>query len=92
METSKRILCKAITWQVMGLIVMTVLGYLLTGSIQTGGSLAVLGALVGFVTYVLHERVWSRISWGRVSGAADMAEPSAARATEMPATFTHPAE
>ncbi|MHA3916565.1 DUF2061 domain-containing protein [Halovulum sp. GXIMD14793] len=67
METSKRTLCKAITWQVMGLVMMTVLGYLLTGSIQTGGSLAILGALVGFVTYVLHERVWSRIGWGVTS-------------------------
>lgn len=65
MDSHKRIVIKAVTWQVMGLIVMTVVGYLFTGSIAAGGGIALVGAIIGFVSYVLHELLWSKVRWGR---------------------------
>ncbi|WP_114390033.1 DUF2061 domain-containing protein [Notoacmeibacter marinus] len=64
METRKRSLVKAVSWQVWGLVTMAMLGFMMTGSIRTGGQLALLSALIGFLCYLLHERIWSAIRWG----------------------------
>lgn len=64
METRKRSLVKAVSWQVWGLVTMALLGFVMTGSIRTGGQLAVFSAMIGFLCYLLHERIWSAIRWG----------------------------
>lgn len=64
MDTRARSIAKCLTWQTCGLIVMTLITYGLTGSLATGGAVAVLGTAVGSVTYVLQERAWARIAWG----------------------------
>lgn len=64
METPLRSLAKAVTWQALGLVTMTVITFALTGSLATGGAVALLGAVLGAVFYVLHERIWARIRWG----------------------------
>lgn len=66
MESPTRTIAKAVSWQLLGLLSMTLIGYLFTGSVAAAGSLAVVTAVVGAVCYVLHERVWNRIAWGRV--------------------------
>lgn len=65
METPARSLAKAVTWQLLGLVVMTLIGYLITGSLGAGGAIAVAGTASGFVSYIAHERIWARIPWGR---------------------------
>jgi uncharacterized membrane protein len=39
---------------------------LMTGSAALGGALAVANTALGFVAYVLYERCWARVSWGRL--------------------------
>jgi uncharacterized membrane protein len=68
METPARSLAKAVSWQIVGLIAMTGIGYAFTGSLSTGGVLAVVTTACGFVSYLVHERVWARIRWGRMPG------------------------
>lgn len=63
-ETRRRSLAKALTWQSTGLVLMTAITWWMTGSVATGGMIAVLGAATGMVTYILHERLWARTSWG----------------------------
>lgn len=65
MDSKTRILIKAITWQVMGLFSMMLIGFLFTGSLAASGGIAVVGAVTGFVCYFVHEIAWSKISWGR---------------------------
>jgi len=60
MSPKTRILAKAITWQLSGLIVMSVIGYVHTGSWSAGGGIAITAALVSFVTYAVHEWLWDR--------------------------------
>lgn len=67
METTTRMVVKALSWQLLGLIVMAAIGYILTGSLQTAGSFALLTSAIGLVTFVLHEKLWARIPWGRRS-------------------------
>ncbi|NDR56892.1 DUF2061 domain-containing protein [Aliiruegeria sabulilitoris] len=66
-ETPRRSFVKALTWQAMGLVVMTAITWTVTGSAGTGGAIALLGAASGMVTYMLHERAWARVRWGRIS-------------------------
>lgn len=49
----------------MGLLSMAGVGYAATGSLAVGGGLAVANTIIGFICYVIYERVWSRIRWGR---------------------------
>lgn len=65
MESGRRSLVKAVVWNVMGLSVMTLVGLVATGSATVGGAIAVVNTGIGFVMYILYERVWARVSWGR---------------------------
>ena len=65
MDSKSRLLVKAMTWQFSGLITMTVIGYLISGSFKVGGSIAFLGAIIGFFVYLAHESLWTKIRWGK---------------------------
>ena len=65
METRKRSLVKAIIWNFMGLVMMGLVGFVATGSLAVGGLMAVINTVIGFTLYILYERLWSRIAWGR---------------------------
>lgn len=49
----------------MGLIVMTLVGVVATGSAAIGGTLAIVNTAIGLTFYVIYERVWAGITWGR---------------------------
>jgi len=68
METRRRTLVKAIVWNVIGLSVMSLVGLVMTGSVKVGGTIALVNTIIGLSTYILYERVWSRIAWGRLHG------------------------
>ena len=65
MESPVRSIVKAVTWQMLGLVTMTALAWMATGNLAAAGGLALSAALTGFVCFILHERIWARISWGR---------------------------
>lgn len=66
MERPKRTVVKAIIWNINGLFVMSLVGFVMTGSAGVGGLMAVVNTAIGLSLYVLYERIWSRISWGRI--------------------------
>ena len=65
METRQRSVVKAIVWNAMGLAVMTLVGLVATESAAVGGALAVVNTAIGLTLYVIYERIWAGISWGR---------------------------
>lgn len=65
MDSPKRTWTKAIFWQLLGLVSMVAVGYLFTGSLKVGGLMALVNAALGLATYVIYERFWARVSWGR---------------------------
>ncbi|MBR9765667.1 MAG: DUF2061 domain-containing protein [Rhodobacteraceae bacterium] len=65
METTTRSLLKGLLWTLIGLVTMSLVGLAFTGSVTTGGLMALINATLGLVSYVLYERLWARISWGR---------------------------
>ncbi len=65
METRKRSLVKAVIWNLMGLLMMSLVGLLATGSVAVGGAMALINTAIGFTLYLVYERVWSHVRWGR---------------------------
>ncbi|MEJ5217675.1 DUF2061 domain-containing protein [Cognatishimia sp. D5M38] len=65
METRARSIVKAIVWNLIGLLIMCLVGYVATGSLTVGGAMALVNAGIGLTTYVIYERVWAQVSWGR---------------------------
>ncbi|GAA4222131.1 hypothetical protein GCM10022290_19940 [Sagittula marina] len=65
METRQRTILKSVVWTLIGLFSMGVVGLLFTGSIAVGGGMALVNAIVGFLCYLIYERVWAGIRWGR---------------------------
>ncbi|WP_377507487.1 DUF2061 domain-containing protein [Octadecabacter sp. R77987] len=65
MESWQRSLIKAIIWNIIGLAVMASVGFAFTGSFAVGGAMAVINTAIGLCSYLIYERVWSRVRWGR---------------------------
>ncbi|MEO0369883.1 MAG: DUF2061 domain-containing protein [Pseudomonadota bacterium] len=68
METRTRTWVKAIVWNAIGLAVMSLVGFFMTGSAAVGGTMAVINTGIGLTCYVIYERIWSRVRWGRAYG------------------------
>ena len=75
MDTRIRTIAKTTTWQASGLLMMGMLGYIATGSLERAGGLALTSTALGTITYVLHERIWDRVPWGRENGSLRAASP-----------------
>lgn len=65
MEKKTRMWMKALTWQLIGFTVMSVINALYMGDWRAGLGLSGLLTLLGLVSYYLHEQLWARIGWGR---------------------------
>ncbi|WP_146344361.1 DUF2061 domain-containing protein [Phaeobacter marinintestinus] len=65
METRQRSVVKAVIWNLIGLAMMALVGLIATGSVAIGGAMALVNAGLGLVIYLVYERVWANVSWGR---------------------------
>lgn len=67
-DSKKRTFLKAITWKIIGFIVLSFLTFAATGSIAAATTISILYHAIQFVTYMLHEYIWKYISFGRTHG------------------------
>lgn len=67
METRLRSIAKTVTWQLSGLVSTSAIAFLFTGSLGEAGAVALASMAVATVCYVLHERAWNLVRWGRYS-------------------------
>ncbi len=67
METRTRSVVKAMIWNMIGLAMMALVGLMATGSLALGGKMALVNAALGLSMYLVYERIWARISWGRAN-------------------------
>lgn len=69
METTLRTVIKAVSWQVLGIFVMSAIAYRHTGSISTALSMAGTSSALGFISYFIHEKLWQRVHWGKMASS-----------------------
>lgn len=62
-----RTVVKAALWNILGLVVMALVGLVATGSVAVGGAMALVNAALGLICYIIYERIWAGIAWGRQS-------------------------
>lgn len=44
---------------------MMLVGFVATGSFAVGGAMAAVNTGIGLSMYMVYERLWSRVHWGR---------------------------
>lgn len=66
MESPKRSIAKTISWRVVATVITGVVTYFLTGRLDFAVTVGLADTFVKFFTYYAHERIWTRISYGKV--------------------------
>ena len=66
-ETHRRSLTRSIIWRTIGIIVLALITYLVTGNWVTTTLVTILHHSTFILVYYLHERFWIKISWLRSS-------------------------
>ena len=67
-ETKKRSLVKSTTYRIVVVLTDFTVLYLLTGKTDISVVFTVISNTYTWIFYYLHERIWNKISWGRISG------------------------
>lgn len=64
-ETHARSIVKAVTYRVIIIISIFIITFITTSKLASALQITGITAITGTIIYYLHERVWSRIKWGR---------------------------
>ena len=65
-ETNMRSLVKSITFRILATVITMILVYIFFGRLDIAVVIGGLEILIKLMLYFFHERMWDRISWGRV--------------------------
>jgi uncharacterized membrane protein len=66
MDTKKRSWVKSITWRVFGIILLAAISLMITKDWRAMTTITLLFHGIRLILYYYHERIWERISWGKV--------------------------
>lgn len=66
LESHKRAWVKSIVWRMIGIVVLGAISWLVTHSWKDVTIITMIFHGVRVILYYFHERVWDRISWGRI--------------------------
>lgn len=64
-EKWSRSFIKSISWRIIGTLDTIVISYLVTGTLSFALSIGAIELVTKMGLYVVHERVWNRIQWGK---------------------------
>ncbi len=67
MDSRVRSWTKSFTWRIMGIVILLLLSYAITGSIKQASLITLIFHLIRVILYYMHERIWEKISWGKDS-------------------------
>lgn len=71
MEQKRRSILKAITWRITGTVDTFLLAWLITGKPGLAATLSSVEVVTKMSLYYLHERTWTRISFGKIKPGKD---------------------
>lgn len=64
-ERWSRSLLKSISWRIIGTLDTILISYFITGELVFALSIGGIELVTKMVLYVVHERVWNKINWGK---------------------------
>ena len=68
MDTNTRTLAKTVTYRLATFVLTYLITMLLTGQQTTSAGIAILSLTAGSLTFIIHERIWTRVKWGNLGG------------------------
>jgi len=66
MESHSRSIVKAVTWRAGGTVVTSLIAWMITGEAALSIGIGLLDSLVKVGAFYLHERIWNRLSFGKL--------------------------
>jgi len=66
MERRKRSIAKSVTWRIAGIFLLGIIAYAVTGNLKEMTIITIIFHSIRLVLYYFHERLWERISWGKI--------------------------
>lgn len=70
-ERVPRTIAKAITWRLLMMISVSVIGWIITGDYLKGLQAGLMALVVNTTLYILHERLWNRWDWAKKQTTQD---------------------
>ena len=70
-EKPYRSFVKALSWRITGTVDTIVVSLIVTGKLKLAVSIGVVELFTKVLLYYAHERVWNKISFGRVKGKSE---------------------
>lgn len=64
-EKVYRSFLKAFTWRIIGTLSLMAVTYFFTRQLHLSAALGAIDVFSNIILYVIHERVWEAVSWGR---------------------------
>jgi uncharacterized membrane protein len=65
-ETRRRSVVKALSWRTLAGLITACVALAMTGQLKFAAEIGAIDTAVKLVIYFVHERVWNKISYGRV--------------------------
>lgn len=66
MDTHRRSILKTVSWRLVATLITGAVTFALTGRIDFAITVGLADTFVKFFLYYVHERMWSRIRFGRI--------------------------
>lgn len=64
-ESHKRSIAKAVSWRIFASLVTVIVVYIFTRELVLSASVGLVDTAIKIIAYYSHERLWSRIHFGR---------------------------
>lgn len=64
-EKVSRSVLKSISWRIIGTLDTILISYIITGAWSFAMSIGAIELVTKMGLYIVHERLWNRISWGK---------------------------
>lgn len=65
-ETNMRSVVKSITFRILATLTTIILVYIFFGRMDIAAVIGGLEVLIKLILYFFHERIWNRVSWGKI--------------------------
>jgi uncharacterized membrane protein len=66
-ETRRRSLAKSISWRILAAFITGCVALVMTHQLEFAAKIGIIDTTVKLLIYFLHERVWNKVNYGRVS-------------------------
>jgi uncharacterized membrane protein len=67
LDTRRRSIAKSLSWRLLAGIITASVALAMTGEMKFAAEIGVIDTTVKLLIFYLHERVWNKIDYGRVS-------------------------